>query len=1007
MEQELNLLLVVGAPLDPVPSQEKLRQLLTDARVVWGPKASRGTDQIIYKRFLGEVPNMEKAFADGNEAQVSAIAANALKVVNGALDPVLEAAAENNQISAGQLDLICNKTKKRIKKTHFGVEYQVDEALVRKRAAELKYTVAEGGATASTNDGSNDVYKRYMEDKLPGWAGYKKETDLIVLGKSDLYDFACPDGCADPYRAPSADLLAKAKQVAGSFRANTPEQAAAASLEALCRKAFGTDDARKEYDACLNRLKLNRVFDELDELASFSDNSLRVEQQRAAVETLAPFVADKTEARSLLVGHCKKKGISLERDAELDSLVQCRCGHMNDKSAATCGRCGLPLMLECPSCHKKYPNTNDRCPGCGAPLGAAIEDAERLCDAADKLAGWLNFEGAKANLAQARSAWPSLPRVAEVDTKVAQLQTAAGDLGAKLTSAIAERRFAEADGLLRRALLVPGVDAAYLKAREAEVSSGVTEADDLVRQAQGTADAEEAAELCEQALARCADHAAARSFLASHAPQSVSNLEARGNAETSTVSLVWQPSRSRGALVYEIYVVEGDGSSGDQLLGTTDQPSYTHEHAPQGCALAYKVVVVRVGVRSQPATSEVIALAPDLTDVRFMPAHEQIEVSWKPLPSSATVQITPLDGGDPITVPSGGHYVIGGLTDGVTYHYEMSASFDIVGLGRRQTHPQTFEATPLDATHYVDGLVSRAHKGAEGVFDLEWEDVGAEVRFFGSVDAKSIPQPGSTSDVASLERDFEVVSVNVAGPGKGTLTWKSDDVLYFFAATVCGSSAIVGAKARVSNGGKVSIDSIEEANGKLLIYVSVKDRAVTGFSVAVSETSFVDDLSDSSCQPRPVSKKNWERDGCLTVPAPDGQRLYVSVFSRKGSVGSFEFSDPAQQIFERRHAHVCYERTDSKKLFGPRESTFTFSAQEGGSFTLPKTKIAYCIGNLSPALSVDSVTLEEFGPVEVDGTYSITVMLPKAKKISIQAFPASGIKSVEDAYITSSGYLVQ
>ena len=122
MEQELNLLLVVGAPLDPVPSQEKLRQLLTDARVVWGPKASRGTDQIIYKRFLGEVPNMEKAFADGNEAQVSAIAANALKVVNGALDPVLEAAAENNQISAGQLDLICNKTKKRIKKTHFGVD---------------------------------------------------------------------------------------------------------------------------------------------------------------------------------------------------------------------------------------------------------------------------------------------------------------------------------------------------------------------------------------------------------------------------------------------------------------------------------------------------------------------------------------------------------------------------------------------------------------------------------------------------------------------------------------------------------------------------------------------------------------------------------------------------------------------------------------------------------------------------------------------------------------------
>ncbi len=142
---------------------------------------------------------------------------------------------------------------------------------------------------------------------------------------------------------------------------------------------------------------------------------------------------------------------------------------MNDKSAATCGRCGLPLMLSAPRATRNTPTPTISCPGCGAPLGAAIEDAERLCDAADKLAGWLNFEGAKANLAQARSAWPSLPRVAEVDTKVAQLQAAAGDLGAKLTSAIAERRFAEADGLLRRALLVPGVDAAYLKARRGRI----------------------------------------------------------------------------------------------------------------------------------------------------------------------------------------------------------------------------------------------------------------------------------------------------------------------------------------------------------------------------------------------------------------------------------------------------------------------------------------------------------------------------------------------------------
>lgn len=56
---------------------------------------------------------------------------------------------------------------------------------------------------------------------------------------------------------------------------------------------------------------------------------------------------------------------------------------------------------------------------------------------------------------------------------------------------------------------------------------------------------------------------------------------------------------------------------------------------------------------------------------------------------------------------------------------------------------------------------------------------------------------------------------------------------------------------------------------------------------------------------------------------------------------------------------------------------------------------------------MDSVTLEEFGPVEVNGTYSVKVTLPKAKTISVQAFPATGIRSVDDAYVTSSGYLVQ
>ncbi len=1001
MPKGSNWLLAIGAPFDPVPDSRTCLELLESKfSGEWGSKSARGDNANYYKQLSEHYAEIKEALADS--AHVAEFAREAATVVYGELDGALKTASDEDGTIASGREQIAKFVNKQVRKKTGVIDYSLDEALVERRAQHLGLSWDK--PAAETDQKAVDAYEKYCKTRLPEERSYNSaDKDLPLFDAATLYDFAQPEGVGDPRRASNADLVAAAQALKARQRRNTAEDAAASSLEALCRKAFASDESRKGYDAYLRRKALKEALQEFADIAGLSNKTLSVASQREAIERLALLVDTKADARPLLVGYCQEKGIALERDAEISSKTVCRCGHVNEKGAAVCSRCGLPLVVECPGCHTKSPNTEDRCPKCGTPLGLALDEASSLCEQARRQATRLDFAGARQCLEEASRSWPALPTLAGTRREVERLEGVAGPLAKELASSLAESRFVAARDALRRAQSMPGFDGVHLAGQERRVSRYVEEADEVVRRAGASADPEDAAELCAQALALCADHPSALSFLAAHPPLPASSVRAVADQSKGSVHVSWQRSRSKGALVYEVLLQE-EGGLGERSLGTTKSTTFVHESAPVGRPCHYRVVTHRGEVSSRPSPgSAPVVVAPGVEGLRAVPSHGRVELSWRPLPESAHVRVSEASGAVPPRELHGPHScVLEGLSDGVTYTFVVDVAYRVSGAAEARGASARCSATPLDVTTYPTHLHARST--GEGSYELTWEGTGAPVRFFAAERREDVPAEGSALTLDELERDFEILPVDSRSDGLGTLSWRDERSVHAFVVGVYGGSAVVGARARIATGGAVKIREASVLNGALSIDVDCKDPGVNGFMVLVSESRFVDDLE--SDEPGVLRKlvpvKQWRRDGRLTVPGAKGDHLCVTVFARSGAPGDFVFSDPAQvEVNQTPRGKIVYTFSVSRPLIGRPSATFTFRSAEGSAvFTLPEVRIACCVGRV-PHMAPDAATLATFGPVEARGSYSYTVELPKQKNLNVEAYPASG---PTPSFMSSCGY---
>lgn len=1006
MPREKNLLLVIGAPFDPIPPVEKLINALEERRRnLWAKEARVGTNQNYYKALSEHYNSMLTTLQD--PAHVAELASEAKEVVYNAVEETLRQADTDNDgvIESSKLPHIRAIAKQAVRDATFVIDFDLDEGLVRERASRLGYIWGE-----AQRDDSSDVYKKYKKKVADELKFKKNEENLRAYGVPDLYEFAAPLGTSDGRRATNEELLARAGEIRASFRRNTTDEATAAQLEKACIEAFASAESRANYDAYLTKAARNRALGSLARKAEMAGGLLSAQAQREAVEELSPLVDTPRDARPLLVGFCAEKGIKLEQDPALAAKVWCRCGRVNEKGATICAGCGLPLEITCPHCGKTADILEDRCPFCGEPLGAAVDEAVKLCKDAERAARSLDFLAAATLIERAAKTWPPLPEIARTRAKVASLDKLGKTIGARLSTAMEKKRYREALEALSQAESIPGIDKAAIAARKAIALKQTALADDLSHRAAECSEQEAAAELYDQALALCADHAAARSFLNAHPPAPARSVRAETYAAQRVVRLAWLPSLSKGTITYEVIALPKDGSPRRKLCDTTGTTVECRD-VPVGVAIEYQVVASRAEVASRAASPLApVVLMPELEGLKIVPAHEAVELFWKPLASTAQVHIREVSGTIAPVATRGPHHTITNLKDGTTYTFELNMVYDIAGEGTVKGTSERFSVTPIDTTHPIELLTARPSKGIPGRFDLVWEGPVDRVRFFSTLERDEVPPLGSALTLAELERTFDNPNVEVLDTGKGTLSWTKESPLYLFAVNVYGDSAVVGAHTRAVNGGEIEVSNLQVVNGSLMADATVKDPTVNGFIVLVRHDRYATGLEDEEqgTLRKIIGKRQWERDGKLVVPGVAGKQIFMSVFARTGTGPDTSFSDATEAYLDDRTPdRIVYTFSiDTPRamrgFLGGGTATFKFRSEQGGPFELPRVRIACSVGRV-PHMSPDATDLDVFGPTHVDREYSVSVKLPRTRDLWIEAYPVTGATA---SFITQSGYEV-
>lgn len=296
-----NWLLIAGLPIDPAPAVPAARAAATACRAKWASRANDQRKGPYYRTLLDQVDDMEAALSD--ETEIGRLAKEARAIAFPPIDAsLLIAAGKGRSVPREKLEAVARIAAKRIERQTGIKDMSLSEDLLKRRAAKNGIAVGEGAAA----DRARRAYEELGKPNPAQDAAFKVDVQLALYGATDLYEFACPPGCADPRSAVGDDLVRRADELAGSFKQDKERKSTIDTLAQKAKEVFGSREKRQRYDAYLRRRAVAAALDELKDCATLSggvvDEQLAAQTENALRRVLGK---DAAEAPYVLEGFCR------------------------------------------------------------------------------------------------------------------------------------------------------------------------------------------------------------------------------------------------------------------------------------------------------------------------------------------------------------------------------------------------------------------------------------------------------------------------------------------------------------------------------------------------------------------------------------------------------------------------------------------------------------------------------------------------------------------------------
>ncbi len=679
-----------------------------------------------------------------------------------------------------------------------------------------------------------------------------------------------------------------------------------------CKTLLGNKEQRARYDYWESTRELDRLWQEIIELAVGKDKLVMPQHQQDFLRQACACGVKLADAQMCLEEKGRKRGLFLVGDVKLpEDLLQCGfCDALALSSKDThCWNCRKALRLKCPNstCSAIVPTKQAGCSKCGYATGNAP-----LYTAWLEQAGQL-FEEGKAEpalklIAKVLRGWHGYPAAVELQNRILTWQEAEVHLGQEMDAILRERKGIGADKLFGR---IPPAHPQRSTWRD-RIDKLLSQASERVRcgrQLQGKGQLDPAVEQYEEALRICIDHDEARQALKTCPPAPPGQM--RAEVEREGVCLSWSASSSRGSLLYRVVRKSGSpphSPSDGMVVVTVAGTSCTDTGVPPGEVTHYAVYTERGGAPSLTATvSGPLIRVAEVSKLQALGRDATVNLSWAAPPNVVGIEVWRQPGTPParrgigerlnVTLLDGA--VDAGLKNGLEYGYLVVAVFRGLDGQPLYSRGATTSATPVALPRPVEDLQA-TQSGRD--LHVSWTPPPTgNVQVFV---AKQPPTRRPGELLALVDLDPLGQRLQILGPGKAQGPFGTDPVLYLVPVTVVATTAVVGQSLQLTRVPDVSGLQVQREEDRLVCRWRWPEGINTAFVLWRS-----DHYADSGCDPKAQRRMCRQPEYCLgsfeaaedsELEVLEGNDLFVTIYAAVQVEGKWQLASGTSEEARRR-----------------------------------------------------------------------------------------------------------
>jgi fibronectin type 3 domain-containing protein/ribosomal protein L40E len=622
-------------------------------------------------------------------------------------------------------------------------------------------------------------------------------SNLKVLEKKDLYEFleVKPNATLSQIEE---SAKAKFSAVTTNMHKTDPRVNATDVLVKQCTTIFANEEGRKRYNKAIEERGFKEVGKAIARMKG-STSFISAAQYRQFLETCSQGGIPRDKAEYLIYTSAEKAGLEVD-EGTVNELTTCRyCGALNERGTQSCRSCGMPVKVPCPKCGKESSEADYRCTKCGFSL-IGMKDAHVFLVMARAALEANNPDDAEKQVQKANNYWPGNSEAGALMKEIGLKRVSQKGMLEKIGALCAKKLYYTA----QQSVMELPVGNVLRK----ETIGAVETAEELLRKADATVDANMKLDIYMQALEICADCKKAADKIKQTPPQAPTSLTA--TVMGANIRLSWQKAASNH-IAYQIVRKENaqpSSLSDGENLGITSNSSFDDDKATAGISYFYAVyskcaeyVSTKAALLSSPVM-RVEEIDPKI--IRVNPQETSLEFLFDFPRGLFAIEIYREE--KLVKTLTGTSYIDSGLATRKTYNYKFVGVYHDTLGNSHKSKGVVLQYTPMPKPQPVDLKFQDGEKQAV----LKWNtpSVGNLCIYY-----SDSPFKYNKNDVISIDT-FKAERLNVTG-NSCTINKDFNSERFFIPVTVQGNMGVVGNTISIISLSTLSGTSIERDENKI------------------------------------------------------------------------------------------------------------------------------------------------------------------------------------------------